>query len=32
MRKLLFAAFLASSAFLTLAMTVFAGNQPPCCP
>jgi len=31
MRKLLFAAFLAASAFLSLAMTVAAGGVPPCC-
>jgi len=30
-RNLLFAAILATSALLTLAMTVFAGGQPPCC-
>lgn len=31
MRKLLFAAILATSAFLTLAMTVVADGTHPCC-
>lgn len=31
MRKLMFAAFLAASAFLSLAMTVAAGNGGGCC-
>ncbi len=31
MRKLLFAAILATSAILTMAATVSAGNVPPCC-
>lgn len=31
MRKLLFAAILATSALLTLAMTVVADGQAPCC-
>ncbi len=31
MRKLLFAAFLAASAFFSLAMTVLADGQGPCC-
>jgi hypothetical protein len=32
MRKLLFAAILATSAMLTFAMTVGAVSVPPCCP
>jgi hypothetical protein len=32
MRKLLFAAILATSALLSLAISATAGNVPPCCP
>jgi hypothetical protein len=31
LRKLLFAAILASSAFVTLGMAVIAGGEPGCC-